>query len=645
MKAGIEKSKKRSRNTGNKMPEERQKRRIKLVLISLICLLAVISGIIFLNSRGGINEGMSVEFTTRILDDHGNVSLEERQIVAGKDAQLTFRLINKKTGEAISGLDPGISFFLLGNNNEVLEHQHIGSALFGNEMNLAKIQLFVANSEKGTIEIVDIFGNNDPRPQTMQSMGLMSSKLIAFKGAPKQKIGDFLAGRYGDYLYATLPRENQVAVVNTLRLEVEKYIDVGVEPGTLFLQPKSKYLWVSDEGSSSVSIIDTINNTLMRTIATGEGYHQIAFSPEFAYVTNNKSNTVSVIRLKDLTKVGYTTVENSPYGIDYSNVSNSVYVANTYSGTVSVLDDRTHDFRQRILLSPGIETLKVSPDGRLAVVLNQYEDKAYIIDAQTGNINRTVRTAQGPDYVFFMGDYAIIHNIYDSAITYFNLYNTNISNNVPVSSQPPLEGKPHVIAVSYYGDELVLTNPKDPYVYFMHTMYGEPMPMSSATAGFGSDAVVIVENKPHETGPGIYQQYIKFDKAGPYDVELKTPEINATFRLEVLPDPNKKEFRVVSLFKDQVFKSGVPSEVQYQITDARTGKYIEDLKDAIFIVIKPPSIKGTWSNRVQTRNAGNGTYEATITFPDEGYYIIALSSNTLKSNGYEGIFNYVTVNG
>jgi hypothetical protein len=68
--------------------------------------------------------------------------------------------------------------------------------------------------------------------------------------------------------------------------EVVKYIDGGAMPRSIFLQPGSKYLWVSSEGS--VSAIDTDNNVL-------EG----------------------LARQEDMEIQGH--------GIDYSNASNEVY--------------------------------------------------------------------------------------------------------------------------------------------------------------------------------------------------------------------------------------------------------------------------------------------------------------------------------
>ena len=53
--------------------------------------------------------------------------------------------------------------------------------------------------------------------------------------------------------------------------------------------------WVTSSGS--VSIIDTDNNILACTIETGKGYHQVAFSPENAYIANSGSDIVTVIRL------------------------------------------------------------------------------------------------------------------------------------------------------------------------------------------------------------------------------------------------------------------------------------------------------------------------------------------------------------
>ena len=286
----------------------------------------------------------------------------------------------------------------------------------------------------------------------------MTSKVIRLKGSPGQKIADIIAGRYGDYVYATIPNESQVAVVNTISREVEKYIDVGAMPGIMFLQPKSRYLWVSNDDGGSVSIIDTDSNVIEKTIETGKGYHQIAFSPENAYITNSETGAVSVIKLDSLTRQMDIEAGRGSYGAGYSKVSNEVYIANILQGTVIAIDTRNNKIKNNIPLSRGVETVHISPDGRKAVVLNRHGNTAHIIDAANGSAV-AVKTGEAPGEVAFMEEYALVRNTYSPDVTYISMTDTGISNNEIVGSEPTMTRVPHSLIATSYGDEVVITSP------------------------------------------------------------------------------------------------------------------------------------------------------------------------------------------
>lgn len=498
-------------------PEEKKRYHIKLFIIVLTSALVILSAAIFISSRIASQGGITVEFTTRVLDKDDNSA--QNYLVAGKDAIITFKLIDSNTGQLISGQNPEVTFSSLETGESVSEHRHF-TPYSGtkSELGLPKIQLFVLNSERGTIAIQG------------------TSEVIKLKGG---KVSDMVAGRFGDYVYVTLLNESQVAVVDAISHEVVKYIDVSTMPGGMFLQPESRYLWVSSVGS--VSIIDTDSNILAKTIKTGRGYHQVAFSPENAYITNSGSDTVTVIRLSDLEKQRDIDVQRAPYGIDYSNVSDEVYIANILAGTVTIIDARTNKIKEHIPLSKGIEMIRFSPNGRQGVVLNQHANVAYIIDPVNGSLHKTVLTGEAPNDIVFMNEYALIRDTYSPDLTYIKL-DEDISNNAVVGSGPSLTWMPHSLITTPYGDEVVVTSPREGRIWFIHEMFDEvirfirPMAMGSANVEYGSDALTVVESKLHETDPGVYRQYIKLDRTGTYDIKFRTQKINANFKIEVLSD-------------------------------------------------------------------------------------------------------------
>ena len=161
---------------------EKSKWGVKLTIIISFTALAILSALIFIDGR--VETGsIDVEFTTQVIDNE-NSTRGENILVAGKEALLTFKLKDNRTGKPVSELSPEISFYIPGEHDETIEHKHSGSYhLTGGELNMAKLQLFVLNSERGTIEVLDTLGGYDPRPKSIKSMGTMTSKVIRLKGS------------------------------------------------------------------------------------------------------------------------------------------------------------------------------------------------------------------------------------------------------------------------------------------------------------------------------------------------------------------------------------------------------------------------------------------------------------------------------
>jgi YVTN family beta-propeller protein len=101
-----------------------------------------------------------------------------------------------------------------------------------------------------------------------------------------------------------------VAIVDTVTNTVAQIVQVETTPfgATLTgiaVTPDGKYVYVSNQASNSVAVIDTASNTIVKTVLVGMSPAGVAVTPDgvHVYVSNPASNSVSVINTASNTVV------------------------------------------------------------------------------------------------------------------------------------------------------------------------------------------------------------------------------------------------------------------------------------------------------------------------------------------------------
>ena len=99
------------------------------------------------------------------------------------------------------------------------------------------------------------------------------------------------------------------------------------------------FAYVTNQGSNTVSVIDTATNTVVATVAVGSNLVGVAVTPDgtHVYVANAVDNTVSVIRTAINTVVKKIPVGTTPNGVAVTPDGALVYVVNFSSNNVSVI--------------------------------------------------------------------------------------------------------------------------------------------------------------------------------------------------------------------------------------------------------------------------------------------------------------------
>ena len=277
-------------------------------------------------------------------------------------------------------------------------------------MNAAGTKAYVTNSNStfpGTVSIIDT------------STNLVTGTIAGFDGPSGMVITPdgtrAYVNNYGGPGGLGSGNATTVRVVenlNTVPTLNPTPIVVGLAPSALAMTPDGAYVYVTNyvdgnPGTGTVSVIRTLDNTVIATIPGFSGPFGIAITPngKYAYVTNFGSNnfapygtTVMVIDIATNTVIATIPVGIQPSGVAVTPDGNYVYVSNYYTlylgpnftnltafpGTVNII--RVAD---NTVISPTINVgaspayIAITPDGNYAYVSNYTSNNVSVIGIPT----------------------------------------------------------------------------------------------------------------------------------------------------------------------------------------------------------------------------------------------------------------------
>ena len=183
-------------------------------------------------------------------------------------------------------------------------------------------------------------------------------------------------------------------------------VRVGDNPWTVTLAPDGMRAFTADDGSGTVSVIDTGRRAVTATVPVGGRPADVALSPDGtrAYVADlgvhpAKGDTVRVIDTAAGTVVDTITVGSLPADVAVTPDGRQLYVAASDANTVSVVDTATHRVVGSVPTSSGPNAVAFSPDGRRAYVSNFFDGTVAVIDTAMSAVVATRTGYDSPDSV------------------------------------------------------------------------------------------------------------------------------------------------------------------------------------------------------------------------------------------------------
>jgi YVTN family beta-propeller protein len=154
-------------------------------------------------------------------------------------------------------------------------------------------------------------------------------------------------------------------------------ITVGTTPLDVAVSPDNSRVYVTNTGSSTVSVINTASNTVIATVPVAAGsITNLAVSPDNSkvYVVSQNTNTIQIISAATLTVTGSIAVGTTPIDVAFDSLGYA-YVTNYTTQSVTVITVSTNS------VYTTITGLDEGPRGVVAVNVPGSGTRVYIAHA------------------------------------------------------------------------------------------------------------------------------------------------------------------------------------------------------------------------------------------------------------------------
>jgi YVTN family beta-propeller protein len=191
-------------------------------------------------------------------------------------------------------------------------------------------------------------------------------------------------------LYVANEFSNTVSVIDTETDKVQDRINVGIFPYGIDINPLNNRVYVANRGSNTLSVIDGSIDSKLLDITVGRSPVGIAVNPSanWIYVTNLDNGTVSVIDGITNNVTVTLPVGKAPYGVAVNPLTNKIYVSDFLTDTISVINGETNKISANISVGKGPTELEIdiAKGSNKLYVANHYSDSVSVIDTITNNV-------------------------------------------------------------------------------------------------------------------------------------------------------------------------------------------------------------------------------------------------------------------
>ena len=298
-----------------------------------------------------------------------------------------------------------------------------------------------------TIQIEDKSGltfNFTPTLKKIDALSLLNKQILLAKiqlpAGFYQKISFKVKEAYSKYKLLSLPKNElftflvstNIRPKQTTSLFLTWYPENSIKDDTFTLAMeigqgrtglKQLLLYVSNSGDNYISVIDRGTHQVIDNITVGKSPKGMVLSEDKSrlYVVNSISQNISVIEV--MSNRVMDTIS-CPMGVELNELvlvsvmgREYLYVTATSSNAVLVIDAQAKHFVKKIDVGQRPIGIAADPNGKYVYVANSYSNDIYVIDTYDNTVVHTIGVGGKPRYLIVTDRYILVSNAQTNTVT------------------------------------------------------------------------------------------------------------------------------------------------------------------------------------------------------------------------------------
>ena len=213
-------------------------------------------------------------------------------------------------------------------------------------------------------------------------------------------------------LFVTNEMSGDLSVVDTATRQVVATIPLGKRPRGVRISPDGSTLYVALSGSpiappgtdesrlpppdrtaDGIGVVDLRQGKLLRVIPAGTDPEQLAVSADgrWLFVANEDAGVASVINASDGRLLTTVKVGGEPEGVDLRPDGQVVYVTSEQDNQVAVIDARTFELVTTFAAGPRPRSTGFLPDSSRAYISAENGSTVIVVDSRTHTVLETIQ--------------------------------------------------------------------------------------------------------------------------------------------------------------------------------------------------------------------------------------------------------------